>query len=418
MEMRPGPVPGLFHARSAMPLTLSTLTAGIIAPLVGTASTIALVIAAAQAVGATPAQTISWLCAISLAKGLAGLALTWRYRIPIVLAWSTPGAALIGASSGIAFPEAVGAFVLASALIVLTGLIKPLGDWVARLPASLASAMLAGILIKFVMDVALAVPVAPWLVLPLVAIFLVMRLAHPAGAMLVVLAAGVALTYALGLAGPLPADAGFARLEWVTPAFTPPVLIGLGLPLYLVTMAGQNLPGIAVLRASGYDPQVGPIVATTGLASLLSAPFGAHPSNLAAITAAIAAGPDSHPDPAKRWPAGIVYGLAFIVIAAFAGFFVALFAAMPKALVATVAGLALTGALMGSLTVAMGDDRTRFPALLTFAVAASGVAMLGIGAAFWGLAIGLLALGVEKAWQALRKGREASRGGEHRPPSP
>ncbi len=387
-----------------MPLTLSTLTAGIIAPLVGTASTVALVIAAAQAVGATPAQTISWLCAISLAKALAGLALTWRYRIPIVLAWSTPGAALIGASSGIAFPEAVGAFAFASVLIVLTGLIKPVGDWVARLPASLASAMLAGILVKFVMDVALAVPAAPWLVLPLVAIFLVMRLAHPAGAMLVVLVAGVALTYALGLAGPLPADAGFARLEWVTPAFAPSVLIGLGLPLYLVTMAGQNLPGIAVLRASGYDPKVGPIVATTGLASLLSAPFGAHPSNLAAITAAIAAGPDSHPDPAKRWPAGIVYGLAFIVIAAFAGFFVALFAAMPKALVATVAGLALTGALMGSLAVAMGDDRTRFPALLTFAVAASGVSMLGIGAAFWGLAIGLLALGVEKAWQALRKG--------------
>jgi benzoate membrane transport protein len=387
-----------------MPLTLSTLTAGLIAPLVGTASTIALVIAAAQAVGATPGQTISWLAAISLAKAIGGIALTWHYRIPIVLAWSTPGAALIGASSGIAFPEAVGAFVLAAVLIILTGLIKPLGDWVAKLPASLASAMLAGILVKFVMDVALAVPVAPWLVLPLVAIFLVMRLAHPASAMLVVVVAGVALTYALGLAGPLPTDLGLARLEWTTPAFTPSVLIGLGLPLYLVTMAGQNLPGIAVLRASGYDPQVGPIIATTGAVSLASAPFGAHPSNLAAITAAIAAGPDSHPDPAKRWPAGIIYGLTFIVIAAFAGPFVALFAAMPKALVATVAGLALAGALMGSLSVAMGDERTRFPALLTFAVAASGVSILGIGAAFWGLGIGLVALGVEKAWQALRKG--------------
>ncbi len=394
------------HSRTttAMPLTLSTFTAGIIAPLVGTASTVALVIAAAQAVGATPGQTISWLAAICLAKALAGLALTWRYRIPIVLAWSTPGAALIGASTGIAFPEAVGAFVLASALIILTGLIRPLGDFVARLPASIASAMLAGILVKFVMDVALAVPGAPWLVLPLVAIFLVMRLAHAASAMLVVVVVGVALTYALGLAGPLPSDAGLARLEWVTPAFTPSVLIGLGLPLYLVTMAGQNLPGIAVLRASGYDPQVGPIIATTGLASFVSAFFGAHPSNLAAITAAIAAGPDSHPDPAKRWPAGIVYGLSFILIAAFAGFVAALFAAMPKALIATVAGLALTGALMGSLSVAMGDERTRFPALLTFAVAASGVSILGIGAAFWGLLIGLLALAVEKAWQAWRRG--------------
>jgi len=387
-----------------MPLTLSTFTAGIVAPLVGTASTVALVIAAAQAVGATPGQTISWLAAVSLAKGLAGLALTWRYRIPIVLAWSTPGAALIGASSGIAFPEAVGAFVLASALIILTGLIKPLGDWVARLPAALASAMLAGILVKFVIDVALAVPGAPWLVLPLVAIFLVMRLAHAGSAMLVVVAAGVALTYALGLAGPLPTDLGLARLEWTTPVFVPSVLIGLGVPLYLVTMAGQNLPGIAVLRACGYEPKVGPIIATTGVGSLLSAFFGAHPSNLAAITAAIAAGPDSHPDPAKRWPAGIVYGIAFVLIAAFAGVVAALFAAMPKALIVTVAGLALTGALMGSLSVAMGDERTRFPALLTFATTASGMSMLGIGAAFWGLIIGLLALAVEKAWQAWRKG--------------
>ncbi len=186
-------------------------------------------------------------------------------------------------------------------------------------------------------------------------------------------------------------------------AFSPSVLIGLGLPLYLVTMAGQNLPGIAVLRASGYDPKVGPIIAATGFGSLVSAFFGAHPHNLAAITAAIAAGPDSHPDPAKRWPAGIVYGLAFIGIAAFAGFFVALFAAMPKALVATVAGLALTGALMGSLAVAMGDERTRFPALLTFAVAASGVTIGGVGAAFWGLLIGLIALAVERAWQAYAR---------------
>ncbi|WP_439572401.1 benzoate/H(+) symporter BenE family transporter [Phreatobacter sp.] len=386
-----------------MPLTLSTFTAGIIAPLVGTASTVALVIAAAQAVGATGGQTISWLVAVSLAKALGGLALTWRYRIPIVLAWSTPGAALIGASSGIAFPDAVGAFVFASVLIILTGLVRPLGAFVARLPAPIASAMLAGILIKFVMDVALAVPAAPWLVLPMVALFLVLRLAHPASAMIVVLVAGVALTYALGLAGPLPADAALARLEWVTPAFSLSALVGLGLPLYLVTMAGQNLPGIAVLRASGYDPKVGPIIATTGLGSLISAFFGAHPSNLAAITAAIAAGPDSHPDPAKRWPAGIVYGIAFIVIAAFAGFFVALFAAMPQALVATVAGLALTGALMGSLAVAMGDERTRFPALLTFAVAASGMSVAGVGAAFWGLVAGLGALAVERVWAAMRQ---------------
>lgn len=385
-----------------MPLTLSTLAAGIVAPLVGFAGTVALVIAAAQAVGATPAQTISWLAAISLAKAVGGMALTWRYRIPVVLAWSTPGAALIGASSGISFPAAEGAFVLAAGLIILTGLIRPLGDWVARLPAPIASAMLAGVLFKFVADVALSAAGTPALVLPLVALFLVMRLAHPASAMLVVVAAGVALTYALGLAGPLPTDLGLSRLTWTTPAFEPAALLGLALPLYLVTMAGQNLPGLAVLRASGYQPPVGPILTVTGLVSLVSAPFGAHTSNLAAITAAIAAGPDAHPDPAKRWPAAIVYGIAFILLAAFAGPFVALFAAMPKALIATVAGLALTGALMGSLAVAMGEERTRLPALLTFATAASGVSIAGIGAAFWGLAIGLVAFAVDRAWQTFK----------------
>ena len=387
-----------------MPLTLSTFTAGIIAPLVGFAGTVALVIAAAQAVGASPAQTISWLAAISLAKALGGMALTWRYRIPVIMAWSTPGAALIAASSGIAFPAAEGAFVVAAVLIILTGLVKPLGDLVARIPTGIASAMLAGVLFKFVVDVALAAPQVPALVLPLVAVFLVARLAHPASTMLVVVAAGVGLTYALGLAGPLPTDLGLSQLVWTTPEFSLSAIIGLGVPLYLVTMAAQNLPGLAVLRANGYTPEVGPILTVTGIVSLASAPFGAHTSNLAAITAAIAAGPDSHPDPAKRWPAGIVYGVAFILLAAFAGPFVALFAAMPKALITTVAGLALTGALMGSMSLAMAEDRTRFASLLTFAVAASGVSISGVGAAFWGLAIGLVALAVERAWRSLARG--------------
>ncbi|QCK84831.1 benzoate/H(+) symporter BenE family transporter [Phreatobacter aquaticus] len=379
------------------PFSLSTVTAGIIAPLVGFAGTVALVIAAAQAVGATPGQTISWLAAISLAKAIGGMALTWRYKIPIIMAWSTPGAALIAATGGtIAFPAAEGAFVLAAILIILTGLVRPIGDLVARIPAGIASAMLAGVLFRFVADVAVMAPTTPLLVLPLVAIFLVARLIHGASAMLVVVAAGVALTYGLGLAGPLPTDLGLARLEWTTPTFDAATLIGLGLPLYLVTMAAQNLPGLAVLRANGYKPEVGPILTTTGIVSLISAPFGAHTSNLAAITAAICAGPDAHPDPARRWPSGIVYGLAFILLAAFAGPFVALFAAMPKALIATIAGLALTGALMGALTIAMAEERARFPAILTFATAASGVSAFGVGAAFWGLAIGLVALGIER----------------------
>ncbi|QCI69130.1 benzoate/H(+) symporter BenE family transporter [Phreatobacter stygius] len=379
------------------PFSLSTFTAGIIAPLVGFAGTVAIVIAAAQAVGATPGQTISWLAAISLAQAISGMALTWRYKMPIIIAWSTPGAALIAATGGtITMPAAVGAFMLVAVLIIATGLVRPIGDLVARIPPGIASAMLAGVLFKFVADVVLAAPGAPLLVLPLVVIFLVARLVHPASAMLVVVAMGVGLTYALGLAGPLPGDLGLARLEWVTPSFEAGALIGLGLPLYLVTMAAQNLPGLAVLRANGYNPPVGPVLTVTGIASLVSAPFGAHTSNLAAITAAICAGPDAHPDRAKRWPAGIVYGLAFILLAAFADPFVALFGAMPKALITTIAGLALAGALMGALSIAMGDDKTRFPAILSFATAASGVSVLGVGAAFWGLAIGLVALGVER----------------------
>lgn len=378
------------------PFTLSTISAGIIAPLVGFAGTVALVIAAAQAVGATPGQTISWLAAVSIAKALAGLALTWHYRMPIVLAWSTPGAALIAASQGIDFPTAIGAFVVASLLLVATGLVRPLGTLIGRIPAGIASAMLAGVLFRFVADVALAAPTLPLLVLPLVVIFLVARLIHAASAMLVVVAAGVVLTYALGLAGPLPQGLGLSRLEWVTPRFDLAAMLGLGLPLYLVTMAAQNLPGVAVLRANGYNPPPGPLFAVSGLASLLSAPFGAHPCNLAAITAAICAGPDAHPDPDKRWGAGVVYALVFLVLAAFAGPFVALFAAMPKALIVTVAGLALTGALMGAMAGAMADEKVRLPALMTFATTASGVAVFGVGAAFWGLAVGLLALGIER----------------------
>lgn len=379
------------------PFSLSTFTAGIIAPLVGFAGTVALVIAAAQAVGATPGQTISWLAAISLAQAIGAMALTWRYRMPIIVAWSTPGAALIAATGGtITMPAAAGAFVLVALMIVATGLIRPVGDLVARIPPAIASAMLAGVLFKFVVDVALAAPGTPLLVLPLVAIFLVARLVHPASAMLVVVAAGVALTYGLGLAGPLPRELGLSRLEWVTPVFDLGALIGLGLPLYLVTMAAQNLPGLAVLRANGYNPPVGPVLTVTGIVSLISAPFGAHTSNLAAITAAICAGPDAHPDRDKRWPAGIVYGIAFLLLAAFAGTFVALFAAMPKALIVTIAGLALAGALMGALSIAMSDDKTRFPAILSFATAASGVSVFGVGAAFWGLGVGLVALGVER----------------------
>lgn len=379
------------------PFALSTTVAALVAAVVGYAGTVALVIAAAQTVGATAAQTTSWLAAVCLGKAIGGMILTFRTRMPIVLAWSTPGAALVIATGGaVTLEQAVGAFVVAGALIVATALVRPLSDLVARIPIAIASAMLGGVLFRFVADVALAAPQAPLLVLPLVLIFLVARAVHAASVMVVVVGAGVILVYALGLAGPLPQDVSLSTLVFVAPRFDPTVIIGLALPLYLVTMAAQNLPGFAVLKANGFEPPVRAALFTTGLGSIVTAFAGAHTHNMAAITAAICVGPDSHPDPAKRWAAGVVYAAAYVPFALFAGFFVALFAAMPQALIATVAGLALVGALMASLAGAMAEERTRLPALLTFAAAASGVSVAGIGAAFWGLAIGLLALGVER----------------------
>lgn len=379
-------------------IPLSAVSAAVVATLVGFAGTVALVIAAAQAVGATPGQTTSWLAAISLAKLLGGLILTLRYKIPIVLAWSTPGAALIAATGGaIGFEAAIGAFLVAGALIVATAAIKPLADLVARIPAGVAGAMLAGVLFRFVADVASAIPQAPALVLPMVVLFFMLRLSHPSSAMLAVLGLGVALVFALGLDGPMPASIGLSRLEATMPRFEMVAIVGLALPLYLVTMAAQNLPGFAVLRANGYEPPVRACLLVTGLGSMLSAPFGAHTHNMAAISAAIVVGPDAHPNKNERWVGAVAYSAAWLVVALFAGFFVALFAAMPRTLIVTVTGLALAGALMSSLATAMENASTRFASLVTFAVAASGLAMFGVGSAFWGLAVGLLALSVEKA---------------------
>lgn len=237
---------------------------------------------------------------------------------------------------------------------------------------------------------------APGLVLPLLGLFLLARLFNPMAAVLVVLVAGVLLAWLQGRMGAVPAALELSTLQLTVPAFEPGVLLGLGVPLYLVTMASQNLPGFAVLQTAGYTVPTRSILAVTGLASLLTAPFGAHASNLAAITAAICTGPDVHPDPARRWLTGPVYALCYLVLALFGASLVQLFAAMPPALIATVAGLALLGPLAGALGAAMANERQRFAAVLVLVVTASGVAPAGIGAPFWGLLAGLLVLALEK----------------------
>ena len=377
-------------------MRLSVAVSAVVAALVGFGGTLAIVVAAARAVGAGPAQTSSWVAALCLAMAATSTFLSVRHRMPVITAWSTPGAALIAATHGIGLPEAVGAFLFAAALVLLTAAFRPIGALIHRLPAGVASGMLGGVLLRFVVAPFESATTLPELVLPLLALFLAVRLFNPSVAVLAVLVAGLTLAWTLGLTEAVPSGLALSRLEVTAPAFDPAVLLGLGLPLYLVTMASQNLPGFAVLRAAGYDPPARSILAVTGAASLLTAPLGAHTSNLAAITAAICTGPDTHPDPARRWRAGPLYGLCYLGLAAFGSSLVELVAAMPPALIATVAGAALAMPFTGALAAAMAEPEQRFAAALTFAVTASGIAAFGIGAPFWGLVAGLSVLGLDR----------------------
>lgn len=375
----------------------SVATAALVATIAGAGGTLPIILAAAQAVGATPEQASSWVSGLSLATAFSALVLSVRYRMPIIAAWSTPGAALIASTAGVpSFAAAVGAFVLAAVLILLTAAVRPLGRLIERIPASIAAAMLAGILLRLVMAMIEHVPTSPLLVLPLLALFLVARAFLPALASLVVLVAGGLLAWSLGLVKPLP-PIGFTSIELTAPAWDLATLIGLGVPLYLVTMASQNLPGFAVLRASGYQPPTQPILAVTGAASLGTAFMGAHTSNLAAISAALCTGPDAHPDPAKRWMTGPFYALFWGLIAVFGASLVGLFGALPPALLATVAGTALLGSMAGAMGSALAGDQDRLAAAGTLAVTVSGVTLMGVGSAFWGLVFGLLILGIDRA---------------------
>ena len=375
---------------------LSVASASLVAMIAGVGGTLPVILAAAQAVGATPAEASSWVSGLALATAVSALILSLRYRMPIITAWSTPGAALIASTTGVpGIRAAVGAFVVAAALILLTAALRPLGRLIERIPASIAAAMLAGILLRLVVAMIDHVPGAAPLVLPLIVLFLVARRLVPTLASLIVLAAGGLLAWSLGLVKPLPPIA-LSNLELLTPAWDVATLIGLGVPLYLVTMASQNLPGFAVLRASGYHPPTQPVLAVTGALSFVTAFVGAHTSNLAAISAALCTGPDAHSDPAQRWKTGPLYALWWAIIGLFGASLVGLFAALPPALLATVAGTALLGSMAGAMGTALTSDRDRFAAAGTLAVTASGVTLLGVGSAFWGLCFGLIVVALDR----------------------
>jgi benzoate membrane transport protein len=374
------------------------VTAGILAAIVGFASSFTVVLQGLAAVGASPAQAASGLLVLCLFNGVLAIWLSLRYRIPISTAWSTPGAALL-VSTGLpagGFPAAVGAFLVAGGLVVLAGLWKPFGRAVASIPPSLANAMLAGVLLDLCLAPMRAAGTMPALALPIV---LAWALAWRFWRLYAVpVAVAVAAVMILSVTHLPPGALGQVapQLLPVVPAFTAGASIGIGLPLFLVTMASQNVPGLAVLNANGYRPAPGPLFTATGLASLLAAPFGGHALNLAAITAALCAGRDAHPDPARRWIAAAAAGAAYVALGLCAGLAAAFIAASPPLLIQAVAGLALLGALGGALTGALANERERLPAVLTFATTASGLSFFGIGAAFWGLLAGGILLGLER----------------------
>ena len=374
--------------------SLQATWAGLLAGLVGFASSFAVVLQGLTAAGADAAQAASGLAVLTAAMGLCGIVLSAALRLPVSVAWSTPGAALL-ASSGVpegGFAAAVGGFLVAGVAVIGAGLVRPFGRVVAAIPAPLANAMLAGVLFPLCLAPVRAAAEIPALALPMLASWAIAaRISRLAAipAALVAAVIGVALSMPLGPVGQV-----VAAPVLIVPSFVPSALVGLALPLFLVTMASQNIPGIAVLQANGYRPNPGPLFTATGVATVAAAPFGAHAVNLAAITAAICAGPGAHPDPARRWWAATVAGASYVAFGVFAAGVTGLAALAPPVLVQAVAGLALLAPLAGALVAGLGEAHDREAAIVTFVVSASGVSIAGIGAAFWGLLAGgaLLAL--------------------------
>jgi benzoate membrane transport protein len=381
------------------------LVAGFVAVLVGYTSSVAIVFQAALALGATSAQTASWMWALGLAMGLSCIALSLHYRQPVLTAWCTPGAALLAATQGVSLPEATGAFVVCAGLIIAVGATGWFERVMDRVPMAVAAALLAGVLTRFGLDAVLSARTAPGLVGVMALAFLAGRRWWPRYAVPGVLLAGVAVAAWQGRVALAPL-LGLGAAAWATPVFVMPQfslgsVVGVALPLFIVTMASQNLPGVAAQRAAGYRIPVSPVTTATGLVTLVLAPFGAFAINLAAITAAICMSPEAHADPAKRYTAPVVAGIFYTLLGLAGGAVVALLAAFPKELVATVAGLALLGSIAGGLTQALAEPRHRDAAAITFLVTLSGISVAGIGAAFWGVVAGSVTLVVQN-WSSPR----------------
>lgn len=380
-------------------LSLSAFTAGFVAVLVGFTSSVAIVFQAAQAFHATPAQITSWVWALGLGMGLCSLVPSLWLRKPVMVAWSTPGAAVLataGLAGSFTMADAVGAFVVCAALITLLGVTGWFERAMNRIPTEIATALLAGVLARFGLDAFAAAQTALALVLVMLASYLLARRLWPRYAVVLTLLAAIAWASVSGQMVWSAVTLELARPEFTAPQFSWSALVSLALPLFVVTMASQNLPGVAVIRATGFHLPVSGILTLTGVATLVLAPFGAFALNLSAITAAICMGPEAHPDPKRRYTAAVSCGALYVVIGLFGAVITGLLTAFPKELVVAIAGLALLGTIGSGLAAALQDEAHREAALITFLVTLSGVTVAGVGSAFWGVAAGSAALFVQQ----------------------
>ena len=372
--------------------SLTAVLAGFIAVTVSYAGPLLIMFQAAQVAHLSDAMLSSWIWAISFSSGIIGVGLSIWYKAPIIIAWSTPGAVLLVSSwANYTYSDAIGAFVLSAVITVVLGISGLFSVLINQIPQSIIAAMLAGILLKFGIDVFVSLQQLPIVAVPMVVGYLVAKRFIPRYSVAATLLIGVAVAYHFGYV-----NTGNMHISLVQPIITMPTFslqafVGLGIPLCIVAMTAQNATGMGVLKVDGYNVPASPLITTTGLASLLFAPFGSHGVNLAAITAAICTGKEAHEDMDKRYIAGIACGALYMMISIFGGTISSVFAALPHALITVIAGLALFGSITSSLTMAMSEESYKEGALITFLVTISGISILGVGSAFWGLIAGVVA---------------------------
>ncbi|XZG70267.1 benzoate/H(+) symporter BenE family transporter [Chitinibacteraceae bacterium HSL-7] len=376
-------------------LSFSAAVAGLVTVLVGYTSTAVIVLAAASALGASAEQSASWMWALGLGMGLPTVLLSLRYRQPVMIAWSTPGAALLVTSvSGISMAEAIGAFMISAALIAFAGFSGWFEKLMNRIPTAIASAMLAGVLLRFGLDAFASLKADPLLIGVMLLTYVVARRWLARYAIPLVMTAGVLVAAAGGQINFGDISWSLTLPVWTTPAWSLQALLSVAIPLFLVTMASQNAPGVATIRAFGLSTPVSPIIGISGVTTFVLAPFGAYALNLAAITAAICMGPQAHPQLERRYAASVTAGSLYILVGLFGATVATLFAAFPQPLVLALAGFALVNTIGNGLAGALTGEAHREAAALTFLITASGVTLAGIGAAFWGLLIGSIAYAI------------------------